>query len=164
MIDLNRLHSNKKAIIIYQRDLKDSIKNKSNFDIYINLSNILHWIIMTEELLKEYNKENYIKKRNENNKDTLMEGLRFANNSMKHDMVFSSMHTKSPAIACGSQEAICGTFSVGSGHIVWSEIKLRKGTNKKQYKCYNEKLKYRNIMESLDKAVDFLIGISIKEL
>lgn len=159
MIDLNRLHSNKKAIVIYQTDLKESIKNKSKFDIYINLGNILHWIIMTEELLKEYNGENYTKKRSENDMDPLMEGLRFANNSMKHDMVFSSMHALSPVVACGSEEAICGTFYAGSGHIVWSEIKVRKKTNKTRYRYYNEELKHRNIMESLDRAVDFLKNI-----
>lgn len=149
MIDLNRLNSNKKAIVLYQTYLKQSIKDKNNFDIYINLGNILHWIIMTEEMLKEkYSKEDYEKKRSESDMEPLMEGLRFANNSMKHDMMFSRIHASSPGITCGSESAICGTFATGSGHIVWSEINLRKKTNKKQYKYYNEKLRYKNIMGS----------------
>lgn len=89
----------------------------------------------------------------------IMKSIRFANNSMKHNMIFNKMHTISSVATCGT-DAICGTFSTGSGDIYWSKIKGIKSTDSRkinQYKCYNKTFKSNEITHFLNKAIEFLV-------
>lgn len=146
---------------MYQSGLNKAILNEDDFEIYLNIGNLLHWIIMTEEWHKEHNNK---RDRYENNKQksdivNLMRAVRFANNSMKHNMIFKILHLKPTAVACGSSEAICGTFSSGTSQVIWNKIRgfnSKKPWELKQHESYIECLELKSIKSTLSPVVNFL--------
>lgn len=126
---------------------------------------------MTEEWHKRHNKR-YEKDKKNDNMVELMGSIRFANNSMKHNMMFRRLHLMPTAVYCGSPEAITGTFYCGTDEVLWNEIKYieqkKKSRKKKQYdpdetrkkfyNYYNECFKLKNVIETLEPAIKFLIN------
>lgn len=154
---MRRLKYNLKAMEMYEVELKESIKGEDDFKIYLNIGNLLHWIIMTEEWHRKHNSKKY--KYERNNISGLMEAIRFANNSMKHNMIFKRIHLNPTAIPCGSEEAICGTFSCGTDEVLWNSVigfKSNIPWRIEQYNCYNKHLKLKNIIDSLAPVIKFL--------
>lgn len=146
---------------MYEMELKRSIKKEDDFEIYLNIGNLLHWIIMTEEWHKEHNnkRDKYEKVKRKNNMVNLMRAVRFANNSMKHNMIFQILHLKPTAVACGSSGAICGTFSSGTSQVIWNKIKgfnSKKPWEIQQYESYIKCLELKSIKSTLRPVVSFL--------
>lgn len=162
MNNVERLQYNEKAMKIYQSDLKKAIVKKDDFEIYLNLGNLLHWIIMTEEWHKVYNnrKDKYENNKKQKNMEGMMKAIRFANNSMKHNMMFRNLHITPNPVRYGSPQAICGTFYCRSEEVLWNNVanfKPRNNREQEQYECYNEYLRIKNVVNTLDLVVEFLI-------
>lgn len=146
---------------MYQSDFNKAILNEDDFDIYLNIGNLLHWIIMTEEWHKKHNnkRNKYENDKREKNMIDLIRAVRFANNSMKHNMIFQILHLNPTAVACGSNEAICGTFSSGTSQVIWNKIKgfnSKKPWEIQQYESYIKCLELKSIKSTLRPVVSFL--------
>lgn len=146
---------------MYQSGLNKAILNEDDFGIYLNIGNLLHWIIMTEEWHKDHNnvRDSYNRNKRNHNIIDLMKAIRFANNSMKHNMIFKKLHLMPTGVSCGSDEAICGTFYCGTDEVFWNSItgfNSNKPWEIDQYRCYNEHLKLKNVLNTLEPVVKFL--------
>lgn len=150
---------NLKALKLCEENLILSLDREDNFEIYLNLANLLHWIIMTEEWHKKHN-PNYNLSKIEKNVSELMNAIRFANNSMKHNMIFKKLHQNPTAVRCGSSRAVCGTFYTAAGEVIWLDIskdfKNKPKWQKEQYIDYSNHLKFKPIRSSLKPALVFI--------
>lgn len=118
--------------------LEIAIKESNELDVYSSVSEVMMWVCNIDDLYSNNGDNNeYIASRNVDSRGSLINGVRYAFNSFKHNMDFVKIYKKSGGI----------TFPI-SFPLVFESVKFNWTEADEKFKGYkSQKLKYKKLIE-----------------
>ncbi|NJP37928.1 hypothetical protein [Alkalicoccus luteus] len=152
-MNLSRLSTNHLAIKISYKRLEEAVENRDEEAVFISLSELLLWIITTEEWHKKYNRSVYFKERKEKGCISLMKGIRHAYNAAKHDMELLKFTTTQGGFSFPMEFPM----EFGRVKVIWEKSDVyNKFSYEEQLKGYQKCLEGKEIMATLTEIIEFL--------
>lgn len=134
-----------------------SVPNNEN-NMYATLGETLLWVIAINDWHMEFNKRDYSYSQKQDTRGDLIFGLRHAYNMVKHNMNFIELH-KTEAVPEFAFPVFEPPVTFCLIKVLWKDIRNipceRRYENQKQN--YIEYLQGKEVLETINQAIDFLL-------
>lgn len=153
---IKRLEYNHYAIDKSLERLKDALSRAIEKELYLEIGNLLLWVLTTDEWHCKNNTPGYTDRKKVDSKGILLFGLRHAYNLIKHDMKCIQLHRNHVESKLTFPLEIPEEgFELGSIQVLWEENKEFKGYDN-QKKIYLEQMNGKYVLLAFEEAIQFL--------
>lgn len=153
---MKRLEYNHYAIDKSLERLKDALSRAIEKELYLEIGNLLLWVLTTDEWHCKNNTPGYTDRKKVDSKGILLFGLRHAYNLIKHDMKCIQLHRNHfESKLTFPLEIPEEGIELGSIQVLWEENKEFKGYDN-QKKIYLEQMNGKYVLLAFEEAIQFL--------